>query len=208
MKRRFVMPLLVAAAVSPIAHGQTGRTSEPRLHLRQGPSTQAPDEQLLPPSSVSTIEHQNHRDYPQKYSVVYMAVSLASERVRTPEFSGGRRAAWYDIVIQIEKALPLKQMQCMTGTTSGPLDERLCEKADPLLRADWTLWEDGRMVQWGSIPDRCGCIFTAKNIFKLVGSFPLESGKKYVVQVHFTKDGTPLNVAKPHLIVIAHKDMW
>jgi hypothetical protein len=29
-----------------------------------------------------------------------------------------------------------------------------------------------------------------------------ESGKKYVVEVKFTKDGTPLNVANPHLIVI------
>jgi hypothetical protein len=96
----------------------------------------------------------------------------------------------------------------MMGTNSGPLDERDCEKDDPLLSADWTVWEGGRIVQWGSIPGNCGCIFTDKDIFKQIGSFPLEAGKRYVVQVHFTKDGTALNVATPHLIVIPHQDMW
>ena len=41
-----------------------------------------------------------------------------------------------------------------------------------------------------------------------MGSFGLQSGKKYVVQVHFTKDGTALNTANPHLIVIPHQDMY
>ena len=44
----------------------------------------------------------------------------------------------------------------------------------------------------GSIPDRCDCAFTKENIVKLVGSFEGEAGKKYVVEVKFTKDDTPL----------------
>ena len=43
--------------------------------------------------------------------------------------------------------------------------------------------------------DCCGSIFTKENIYKQIGSFPLKSGKNYVVQVHFTKDGSPLNIA-------------
>jgi len=96
----------------------------------------------------------------------------------------------------------------MVEVTLGPLDKKDCEKDDPIVRANWTVWEDGRIVEFGSIPDNCGCIFTNENIFKQVGSFPLEAGKKYVVQVHFTKDGSPLNVANPHLIVIPHQYMW
>jgi hypothetical protein len=99
-------------------------------------------------------------------------------------------------------------MQCMVGVASGPLERKDCEEDDPAVRADWTVWKDGRIVHWGSIPEGCGCIFTSKNIFKLIGSFPLEAGERYVVQVHFTKDGSPLNAANPHLIVIPHKDMW
>jgi hypothetical protein len=41
---------------------------------------------------------------------------------------------------------------------------------------------------------------------KFLGSFPTLPGKKYVVEVKFAKDGTPLNLADPHLIVIQEGD--
>jgi len=176
----------------------------PRLR----PRPQAPNEQLLPPSSVAPFVVPNPKKYPQKYAAVYMPVSLTAGRVRTPEFPVKKHSQWYDIMLQFEKPLPFRRMVCMVGVTSGPLDKKDCEKDDPIVRADWTVWNDGRIVEWGSIPDNCGCIFTNDNIFKQVGSFPLEAGKNYAVQVHFTKDGSPLNVANPHLIVIPHQDMW
>lgn len=208
MKRSLLICVVAISIVSSVAHAQRGSASDPQLRVRKGPPALAPDEQLLPVSSVAPVETYNRKAYPQKYSAVYMTVSLAEGRVRTPEFLVEKKAKWYDIMLQTEKPLQLRQMQCMTGTTSGPLEERDCKKEDPIVRADWTVWEDGRIVQWGSIPDGCGCKFTKENIFKQIGSFPLEPGKKYVVQVHFTKDGTPLNAANPHLIVIAHQDMW
>ena len=177
--------------------------SRPRLHPRQPP----PNEQLLPPSNLATTQPTLCKEYPQKYSSVYMPVSLAAGTVRTPEFPV-EKSSQYDIMLQVEKPLPFHRMQCMMGATLGPLDKKDCEKDDPIVQADWTVWEDGRIVWWGSIPDHGGYIFTDKNIFKQVGSFPLEAGNKYVVQVHFTKDGSPLNVANPHLIVIRHQDIW
>jgi hypothetical protein len=137
-----------------------------------------------------------------------MPVSLAAGRFRTPEFPAKKQSQWYDIMLQFEKPLPFGRMVCMVGVTSGPLDKKDCEKGDPIVSADWTVWEDGRIVDFGSIPDDCGCIFTSENIFKQVGSFPVEAGKSYVVQVHFTKDGSPLDVANPRLVVIPHQDMW
>lgn len=178
--------------------------SGPRLH----PRPQAPNEQLLPPSSVAPFVVPNPKKYPQKYAAVYMPISLAAGRVRTPEFPVKMHSQWYDIMLQVEKPLPFRRMECMVGATSGGLDEKDCEKDDPIVRADWTVWEDGRIVEWGSMRDCCGSIFTKENIYKQIGSFPLEAGNNYVVQVHFTKDGSPLNVAKPHLIVIPHQDMW
>jgi hypothetical protein len=191
-----------------LGHGQRTSTGDPQLRVRNGTAAQAPDEELLPESKALPAEHYDRKAYPQKYSAVYVPLSLAMGRVRTAEFTIPKRSEWYDIMLQFEKPLPLLQMQCMTGTTNGPLDERLCEKGEPILKADWTVWLDGRVVRWGSIPDNCGCIFIAKEFFKQIGSFPLEKGKTYVVQVHFTKDGTLLNVANPHLIVIPHQDMW
>lgn len=183
---------------------QVAGTSEPRLH----PRPQAPNEQLLPPSSVAPFVVPGPKKYPQKYAAVYMPISLAAGGVRTPEFPVKKHSQWYDIMLQVEKPLPFRRMKCMVGANSDGLDKKDCEKDDPIVRADWTVWENGRIVEWGSMRDCCGSIFTKENIYKQVGSFPLEAGKDYVVQVHFTKDGSPLNVANPHLIVIPHEDMW
>jgi hypothetical protein len=45
-------------------------------------------------------------------------------------------------------------------------------------------------------------MYTKDYIFKFIGSFPALAGKKYVVEVKVNKNGTPLNVANPHLIVV------
>ncbi|MGB6974362.1 MAG: hypothetical protein WBD67_06740 [Terracidiphilus sp.] len=138
--------------------------------------------------------------HPYRYSVVDVPVSLAVGAVRTPEFSP-RKASWYWIMVQVEKPLPFPQMICMMGVTSGPLESKNCTSEDPLLRADWTVWSEGQVVSSGSSTTKADAAFTKENIFKFLGKFPAEAGKKYVLEVKFTKDGTPLNVANPHLIV-------
>jgi hypothetical protein len=90
----------------------------------------------------------------------------------------------------------------MMGVTTNPLDSKDCSTSDPLLRADWTVWNEGHLVSSGSSTTKGGAKFTNKYIFKFFGNFPAEAGKKYVVEVKFINDGTPLNVANPHLIVI------
>ncbi len=138
--------------------------------------------------------------HPYRYSVVDIPVSLAMGTVRTPEFSPPNH--WYWIMVQVEKPFPLRQMECMTGTTAGPLESKDCTSDDPLLRADWTVLEDGQVVKSGSSTTQGDAKYTKENIFKFIGSFPALAGKKYVVEVKFTKDGTPLNVANPHLIIV------
>ncbi len=207
MKRALITILFAIMFVSqgiPSLLAQEADASGPRLHTRP----QAPNEQLLPPNSVAPFVVPDPKKYPQKYAAVYMPVSLAAGRVRTPEFPAKKLSEWYDIMLQFEKPLPFRRMECMVGATSDGLDKKDCEKDDPIVQADWTVWRDGRIVEWGSMRDCCGSIFTKENIFKLVGMFPLEAGKNYVVQVHFTKDGSLLNIANPHLIVIPHGDMW
>lgn len=138
--------------------------------------------------------------HPYRYSVVDIPVSLALGTVRTPEFNPVTH--WYWIMIQVKKPLPFQRMVCMMGVTSGPLEKENCDSDDPLLRADWTISEDGEIISRGSSTTHGDGQFTKDNIFKFLGKFPALSGKKYVVEVKFTKDGAPLNVANPHLIVI------
>lgn len=109
--------------------------SGPRLH----PRPPAPNEHLLPPSSVAPFVAPNPKKYPQKYAAVYMPISLAAGRVRTPEFPVKKHSQWYDIMLQVEKPLPFRRMECMVGATSGGLDKKDCERDDPIVRADWTV---------------------------------------------------------------------
>jgi hypothetical protein len=141
-----------------------------------------------------------HRpNHPYRYSVADVPISLAVGTVQTPEFPVASH--WYWIMVQVEQAVPPQQMRCMMGVTLGPWDLKDCSSDDPLLRADWTVWDGEHVLYRGSIPDNGGGKFDNKYIFKVLGKFPGEAGKQYVVKVRFTNDGTPLNVANPHLIV-------
>lgn len=142
------------------------------------------------------------KDHPYRHSDVDMAISLAVGTVKTPEFAVV--SLWYAIMVQVEKPLPFMQMVCMMGVTSSPLDLKECSSNDPLLRADWTVLDEGHVVSSGSTTTKTDAKFTEKYIFKFLGGFAGKAGRKYVVEVRFTKDGTPLNVANPHLIVIQH----
>jgi hypothetical protein len=175
---------------------------------REKRGTAVPQRELNPRDALAGLEANpgNRKLHPYRHSDVDMPVSLVLGTIQTPEFPV--TSQWYDIIVQVEKPLPLRQMRCMMGVTSGPLESKDCSSNDPLLQADWTVWDGERLVANGSVPDTCACIFEDRHIYQSLGSFAGEAGKKYIVQVRFTKDGTLLNVANPHLIVIQHRNFW
>jgi hypothetical protein len=143
----------------------------------------------------------NHKEHPYRYSDVDMPVSLAVGTVRTPEFSVKDQA--YFIMLQAQKGhLPFVDMQCMMGLASSPFEKENCHQ-EPLLQTTWKVWDGKHLVAAGANRTEADDEYTDRYLFKFLGKFLGESGKKYVVEVTFTKDGTPLNVADPHLIVIS-----
>ena len=144
---------------------------------------------------IKPVKHcYSDKDHPYRYSTVDIPVSLTVGAVRTPEFSPLSR--WYWIMVQVEKPFPFEQMACMMGVTTGQ-----CPADDPLLRADWKVWSEGQIVSSGSSTTQGDGKYTRDNIFKFLGKFPGLRGKKYALEVSFTKDGTSLSAANPHLIV-------
>jgi hypothetical protein len=142
---------------------------------------------------------ENSPEHPYRHSVVDIPVSLAAGTVKTPEFNPV--TSWYWIMLQVEKPLPFDKMICMMGTPPGhPLEH--CGRNDPLVRTHWVVWDGEEMVAQGSESNLCACQFTNDHIVKFLGKFPARSGRTYVATVTFTKDGTPLNVANPHLIIV------
>jgi hypothetical protein len=139
-------------------------------------------------------------DHPYRGSAADVPISLAVGSKRTPEFSVISEA--YFIMLQVEKRLPFARLQCMMGMTQSSFDKESCTKEAPLLRTDWTVWDQDRIVARGSSTLEADAEYTNQYLFKFLGQFMGEAGKKYVVQVDVTKDGSALDVASPHLIVI------
>ena len=83
----------------------------------------------------------NHPAHPYRYSVVDMPVSLAVGTVQTPVFSPPTH--WYWILLQVEKPLPFRDMQCMTGVEDGTNDFKDCTK-QPLI-------DDSGILIWPSM---------------------------------------------------------
>jgi len=150
-----------------------------------------------------SIKHcYSDKEHPHRYSTLDIPVSLAVGTVRTPEFSPPK-SSWYLIMVEMEKPFPTDQIMCMTGT-NFEWEVGDCKKEDPeypLLRADWTAWEDGKVILTGSSTHDSDEKASTDYIAKFLGGFPMRVGHKYVLEVKFTKDGTPLNVANPHLII-------
>ena len=143
--------------------------------------------------------------HPYPKSAIDIAVSLQVGTVQTPEFPV--IAEDYYIMIQAEGVLPAGQMLCMMGMYRTPLAHRgnNCSSDDPLLRTDWVVLDTGRVIARGSSPPDGHFMFNKEEKIKVIGYFSGQAGKKYAVEVKFTKDATALDVANPHLIVILRK---
>ena len=137
---------------------------------------------------------------------VDMPVSLAVGTVRTPAFQVIPEA--YYIMVQVFKPFPRRDMEsfhqwmCWMAMASGPWVESYCNNEPPLLQATWRVLDEGRVVATGTSPLKGGSIYESDYMIKIIGQFLGEAGRKYLVEVNFTNDGTPLNAGTPHLIVI------
>lgn len=129
-----------------------------------------------------------------------MPISLAEGTVVTPEFPVKREG--YVIKIHVSKTLPFSELNCMMGLNL-PLHK--CDK-EPLLQVDWILRDREEVVAQGCVhvADSRGS-WADDSIERHIGSFGGEGQKTYVLELRFTKNGSALNVADPHLIVIMSK---
>lgn len=133
-----------------------------------------------------------------KHEPVVMPVSLAEgTSVRTPEFLV--KNIGYRIGIRVNRGLPFNQLSCMMGGST-----RHCEMAhfDLALEAEWKVLDGDQVVAQGTTRGSLGEMAWSDSFMdRYLGEFNGEANKKYVVEVKFTKDGTPLKDFNPRLIV-------
>jgi hypothetical protein len=138
-------------------------------------------------------------------AAVDIPVSLVMGTVRTPEFLVKHET--YLIEIRVERRLPLGELQCMVGVKL-PWNPDHCQMFhfEKVLEADWVVWDGDHIVAQGSVHGKDSHFgISDDTLDRYLGSFVGEKDKKYVLEVKFTKDGTPLNVTNPHLIVMMTK---
>ena len=130
-----------------------------------------------------------------------MPLSLAEgTTVRTPEFLV--KNIEYHIDIRVDRGLPIGQLTCMIG---GNLSQSKSDCAmfhwDNVINAEWKVLDGERIVAQGTTAEWGDMAWSDSFMDRYLGEFTGEANKKYVVEVKFTKDGTPLNEFNPRLVV-------
>jgi hypothetical protein len=131
--------------------------------------------------------------------LLHFPVSLKPGHLTTPEFTsqGGVNA----IEITARNVLPAADLSCMMGISEGPRDPVACDK-EPLVEASWKVWSGGHVVAQGSSRNMGKRGYYRGNFYgKYIGVFKARKHEKYSLEVDFTKDGSALAIAEPHLTV-------
>jgi hypothetical protein len=133
-------------------------------------------------------------------------ISVAVGTIRTPEFPVKHEA--YTISIQVERKFAPAELNCMMGVKPFAWVQDHCGMLhiETLLEAEWTVWDGDHSVAHGSVSGINSSITATKELLsKQIGDFVGEKNKRYILEIKFTRDGTPLNVTNPHLVVMMTK---
>ena len=132
------------------------------------------------------------------WNPIYMSVDLAPGHVRTREFILNMNG-FYRIKIEAktQQKIPRDTVDCLLGTA---LHESSCSQAS-VIRADWVLTSDGKIVAQGASYEKycCGSFYSNGRIGREIGSFHGGKGHQYGLDVNFLEDGSALTAADPHL---------
>ena len=140
-----------------------------------------------------------------KHEPVVMPVSLAmGSTVRTPEFLV--KKIEYFIGIRVSRGLPIGQLTCMIGGRGAPSHCAMFHW-DNVIDAEWKVLDGEHVVAQGTTPGYGDMAWSSDIMDRDLGEFVGEANKKYVVEVKFTKDGTPLKDLNPRLVV-RMADSW
>jgi hypothetical protein len=78
---------------------------------------------------------------------------------------------------------------------------------DNVIDAEWKVLDGENVVAQGTTPGYGDMAWSDSDMDRNLGEFTGEANKKYVVEVKFTRDGTPLKDLNPRLVV-RMADSW
>jgi len=135
---------------------------------------------------------------------VDMPVSLTVGHIRTREFKINQNA-FYEIEIEAERNIPFQTLNCLLGVES--IEPNRCQDTPSVIRASWTLTNNGIAVARGSSDEFKGGGWS-NTISRGIGNFRLEKGRRYVLDADILTDGTVLEATHPRLKVGVHPEHY
>jgi hypothetical protein len=135
---------------------------------------------------------------------VDVPVSLTVGQMRTSEFKINQNAL-YEIAIDAERNIPYQTLNCMLGVED--IYPERCKGTPSVIRASWVLTSNGAIVAHGSSDESKGGAWSV-TVSRDIGSFRLEKGKRYVLDVDILTDGTILQTTHPRLKVGVHPEYY
>jgi len=126
-------------------------------------------------------------------------ISLSVGHIREP-FSLNFTSSDYRMGIEVERKLPHETLQCLLGIKDY-VPEGQCKSIPPVLHFNWTLTQNGRILESGSSDSILGGAYTDATVENQFGSFDGKRGQRYVLDLNILQDGSALSVAKPKLVI-------
>jgi hypothetical protein len=105
--------------------------------------------------------------------------------------------ARYTMNIEVERKLPYETLRCLLGVHDYS-PEGQCRNIPAVLRFEWTLAQDGKIVQAGSSASDIGGYTTTTTVGNHFASFEGKQGH-YTLDMDILQDGSALSVANPKL---------
>jgi hypothetical protein len=127
---------------------------------------------------------------------VDLPVSLAAEQSVTSNFTLNFDGL-YLIQIEAQPTVPPDQLHCLLGVDADPVE---CGSTQPVLGANWVLSSTGQEIRRGSAEEQHSAL-PGNSVSREIGEFHGEAGHSYTLLITFTRDGSVLNAAHPHLKV-------
>ena len=137
-----------------------------------------------------------------KHEPIVMPVSLEEgTTVRTPEFVV--KNIEYHIAVRVNRGrYTFNELTCMIGGNRNPSKSHCAMfHFDLVLEAEWKVLDGEHVVAQGTATGFGDMAWSDSFMDRYLGEFTGDANKKYVVEVKFTKDGTPLKDLNPRLVV-------
>ena len=140
-----------------------------------------------------------------KYTALKLPTKLRKGALRTPEFAVTIDGRFF-VQIAGQRTVPFARLECMLGICN-PCPREDCKPTDPLVVADWKVWEGDSLVASDDGAFKGGG-WSSREIERSIGYFDATAGHSYVLELNVQKDAIELDQANPVLRVQTHPGAW